>query len=351
MWRRSSGWRVIFSKDPHLLNRFQGLYAESKAIQFAIEWSADPRQTLASIEAALKAYQALPEMPDAGETIQTEWLLVENLLDSTPRPELRRWIETEFFGPNHSNGFHPWSVGLVKFVTTPWELERARRVFAELFAAKFVESGMEPSSRSRNSMYGGWEGVAFPGLERVTYRTGYDLRYDFESTPLARFLVPAFDSLLQNRDRMLVGRRALLQILALRVWQLKHDGNLPETLEELVPSVLSKLPKDPFSTGPFVYTRVADQFVFPFGPTGTVQNAIETSGKARGQRLLESVGADRRPDSETGNSRFNPGIRNVDDDIMFILPAAKNDPKIVPQPEEGQGQELAPVPPLPEVKP
>ncbi|MGA7497146.1 MAG: hypothetical protein WBX00_10500 [Isosphaeraceae bacterium] len=58
------------------------------------------------------------------------------------------------------------------------------------------------------------------------------------------------DQYLDYRDHNKVERRALVQILALRVWQLRHDGRLPEKLQKLVTSgVLDELPADPYTPG------------------------------------------------------------------------------------------------------
>ena len=54
-------------------------------------------------------------------------------------------------------------------------------------------------------------------------------------------------------DHNEVGRRALVQVLALRAWQLKHGGQFPQTLDALVPEELPSLPNDPYSGRPFGY--------------------------------------------------------------------------------------------------
>ena len=46
---------------------------------------------------------------------------------------------------------------------------------------------------------------------------------------------------------------ALVQILAIRSWQLKHDGQFPDRLDALVPEELPSLPNDPYSDRPFGY--------------------------------------------------------------------------------------------------
>ena len=56
-------------------------------------------------------------------------------------------------------------------------------------------------------------------------------------------------------DHNEVARRALVQVLALRAWQLKHGGQFPKSLDALVPGELPSLPDDPYSGQPFGYVR------------------------------------------------------------------------------------------------
>ena len=58
-----------------------------------------------------------------------------------------------------------------------------------------------------------------------------------------------------NSDLNEAGRRALVQVLAIRDWQLKHNGQFPESLEKLVPEELPSLPLDPYSGRIFSYKR------------------------------------------------------------------------------------------------
>jgi hypothetical protein len=41
--------------------------------------------------------------------------------------------------------------------------------------------------------------------------------------------------------------------VAIRAWQLRHDGRFPDRLDELVPEELPSLPVDPYSGKPFNY--------------------------------------------------------------------------------------------------
>ncbi len=53
----------------------------------------------------------------------------------------------------------------------------------------------------------------------------------------------------------LLNCRVRLTALALRMYALEHHGQLPDSLDELVPEYLSDLPVDPFAGAPFEYRR------------------------------------------------------------------------------------------------
>jgi hypothetical protein len=127
-----------------------------------------------------------------------------------------------------------------------------------------------------------------------------------QSTPLVQTILSPIDRYLDYRDHNEVERRALVQILALRVWQLRHDGHLPERLRELVTSgVLDELPADPYTPGhPFGYVRSFGQALLPLGQLGPIQQGFEANQGARstlGSWLLYSVGPDRQDDGARTN--------------------------------------------------
>jgi hypothetical protein len=92
-----------------------------------------------------------------------------------------------------------------------------------------------------------------------------------------------------------------VQILALRTWQLQHDGRLPDKLQELVNSkLLDELPADPYWTGRhFGYTRSAGQSLLSLGERGPIRTGTAEVKRLRptlGSWLLYSIGPDRRDD-------------------------------------------------------
>jgi hypothetical protein len=101
--------------------------------------------------------------------------------------------------------------------------------------------------------------------------------------PLAWYVLTA--------DHNEVARRALVQVLALRAWQLKHGGQFPKSLDALVPEELPSLPDDPYSGQPFGYAPSNGQEVTPFRyarmPAQEREHATTT-----GSWLIYSVGPD-----------------------------------------------------------
>ena len=116
-----------------------------------------------------------------------------------------------------------------------------------------------------------------------------------------------------------ISRRALVQILALRIWQLEHDGKLPESLDALVPDLLPSLPADPHNPKhePFKYVLSDGHEVPALGsvltrPWTAPSDMIST----KGYRLLYSIGVNQFDND--GSFRPNlPG--SSENDIIFPL--------------------------------
>jgi len=153
----------------------------------------------------------------------------------------------------------------------------------------------------------------------------YDDRY-----PVQPFL-PAINSYLEYRDHNEVERRALVRILALRFWQLRHDGHLPETLQELVTSgVLDELPADPYTPGHhFGYVRSSGQVLLPLGELGRLglgSEVLKTVRPTLGSWLLYSVGPDMQDDGARTNE-MNTGSG----DLIFPLAESTTGGHAVPR--------------------
>ena len=111
-------------------------------------------------------------------------------------------------------------------------------------------------------------------------------------------------------------------VLALRAWQLKHNGELPDNLQSLVPDDLAALPKDPYSNEPFGYERFNGQPVFTLTTVLSEQPKAQDSREGAlppGSRVLYSVGPDGRDDHGVASA-----ISARSGDIIFVLPAIES---------------------------
>jgi hypothetical protein len=85
---------------------------------------------------------------------------------------------------------------------------------------------------------------------------------------------------MQIRDRDLAKMRLLICDLAIRGYSLEHGHN-PAKLADLVPDFLPKVPKDPFSGGPFVYRPM---------PKGYLLYSVGVNGVDDGGKNASSAG-------------------------------------------------------------
>ena len=165
----------------------------------------------------------------------------------------------------------------------------------------------------------GWSKIRTTSGPQATVVAADELDQVFISTPLVTTLVAPLGIYLDQWDRNEVGRRALVQILALRVWQLEHGGRLPQNLQELVSSgLLNGLPTDPYSPKhQFGYVRSSGQPLLPLGWFWPVRPGPESFKQLRpvvDSWLLYSVGPDMRDDSASRNDQEIDG-----GDIIFPL--------------------------------
>ncbi len=246
---------------------------EREALGLAMEWAVAPKQTPERLRAALAAYRALPQMIQASDVVRAEAHLTEKTL-SLPPDELRTRIL--LFGSNHNE---PWRPAWVEVITLPWEIARAQRVNRAVAAAFFQTAIQEPFRR-----------LVWSRGEFLTP----EVDYDCQSTPLANLLIANLADHIESSDRNEVGRRALVQVLALRTWQLRHDGQFPDRLDQLVPEELPSLPSDPYTGRPFGYTRSEGQNL-PSLRIALRPSLLSTAGGALSPTLLEEAEALWRP--------------------------------------------------------
>ena len=188
-----------------------------------------------------------------------------------------------------------------------------------------------------SSRYNGWSRLETHAGDRSSIVSAPELERLFQTTPLARLLFAYMDGYLKTWDRNEVGRRALTQVLALRLWQVRHDGRLPGALAELVPSILESLAGGSLrplgdANQPFGYVRSSGQPLLPLGdfePLG-VQPFPTRTRPVADSWLLYSVGPDLRDDGAKVNdsSHVAKGAgQSVCGSTRGCHPASGDDPR------------------------
>jgi hypothetical protein len=280
---------------------------EREALDLAMEWAVASRQTPEQLRSALAAIRDLPNMTPADEVLHADANLTEKMID-LPAKKLEETLES-INRPGRERTGEFWTAASLDWLTTPWERERARRVNRLLATAAIQNAMLEPWQRAgirSNSPAG-------PGV---------GLTYKLASTPLAKLLVSNEQPYLDANDWNEVGRRALVQMLALRAWQLRHNGQFPDSLDKLVPEELASLPIDPYSGRTFGYVRSGGQSL---ASLGQVVISVATGNKVQttGYWLLYSVGRDNHDDGAQvpkGNA-----LASQPTDIIFPIPPVQSD--------------------------
>ncbi len=238
---------------------FQDLLAlaiEQETLDLARDWATAPGQTPDRLRAAIAAYRDLPRLTPAAEVVRGEGILFERTLD-LPTDDLKGPLLEVMVGPRMlANGNVPvWAALYMDMITTPWERTRARRVNRQLASFLTREAALEP-----------WQQQLGPRLP---------IARDLESTPLARYLASNTGACIGAEGRNEAARRGLVQVLAIRAWQLRHDGQFPGRLDDLVPDELPSLPTDPYSGKPFGYVTYVQALRTPEFSSEDVRSSLE----------------------------------------------------------------------------
>jgi ABC-type transport system involved in multi-copper enzyme maturation permease subunit len=226
-----------------LTEAVEGRTIERQALGQAMRWAADSRQTPEQLRAALASYRSLPPLLPLDQSWAADEVIARQTIALAP-DRLRDYLDGLIQVP--SPNARAFTRLFVASISTPWERERARRALRLNLLRNLASHRTTGDSRRPPP--------ADPESDAILLQA-------LETTPLTRFLAPALASTVQTENQNEVARRALVQILALRAWQLSHDGRLPERLEELVPTELDRLPNDPFAgpTQSFGYAAPAHQ--------------------------------------------------------------------------------------------
>jgi hypothetical protein len=93
---------------------------------------------------------------------------------------------------------------------------------------------------------------------------------------MAALLLPGIDKVLDAHDRYQATLRTARVAIAVERYRLAHkDKQWPESLDQLVPAYLDKVPTDPFHDQPIRYRRVGkDVVIYSVGPDGVDDGGI-----------------------------------------------------------------------------
>jgi hypothetical protein len=269
----------------------------SQAMNLAMDWVEDPHQTADLLR---KAREELPPLPKPSMVLKAE----STILDQTLRPPADdlRTVLHDVGGNRAKAGPLERSVYFL-LLAPPWERQRAIRLNRLLTADLLQYIDREPSQRRALALSNRYVApvidLDWPPNRPVWRLSASALERAQAGTPLLHFLWPNFGALTDTINRQEVLRRAFVLRSALRSWQLKHGGKLPESLGELVPSELPRLPLDPYSGESFRYIRSGERNLVPFLPEGRATRPVLIR---EGQWLLYSVGYDGKDDGGAGRS-------------------------------------------------
>jgi ABC-type transport system involved in multi-copper enzyme maturation permease subunit len=280
----------------------QALIVENDAINLARQWALDPetKQTPQQLRAAMTAYQNLPKVISSDEVLKGYGRYTERSIDDVDEYKIIQLNRSPDKPPPLTSVVYAW------LISPSWERERARRLARITFADLSRYAALEPFQRDLHG------------------RSFYHFQNDYSSSPLLQLLFPWTISYLTQEDANLVARRALVQIMAIRAWQLEHDGQFPPRLENLVPSELSALPLDPYSGRPFHFLDASQS---PIAPAQTWLESFKPTTWPQGTRLLYSVGQNQI--DELG-LQAPPGW--MKGDILFGVPPIKRTAPISDRP-------------------
>ncbi len=138
-------------------------------------------------------------------------------------------------------------------------------------------------------------------------------RSDAAATVMISLLLPALRAMTDAEDRQNTTLDLTRLAAALAVYRAEH-GAYPQKLDELVPSVLKKLPVDLYNAKPFIYQRKDDGYLL----YSTGENGADDGGSNAQRKVFEGHAYPTRMTVET-NRRPKP-IPPGADDISIRVP-------------------------------
>jgi hypothetical protein len=136
-------------------------------------------------------------------------------------------------------------------------------------------------------------------------------RSDTAATVMISLLLPALNATIEAQDRQNTTLDLTRIAAALAVYRAEH-GAYPRKLDDLVPTVLKKLPVDLYNSKPFIYQRKDDGYLL----YSTGENGADDGGSNAQRNVFE--GYEYAPDDQS-NSPPKP-IPAGADDISIRVP-------------------------------
>jgi hypothetical protein len=264
----------------------------TQALQWSLAWAADRHQTPAQLRAVLADYRALPAPSPLAESLEVEYDRIARTIRDDP-DALADYIV----------GGARDLVLLRKLSTAWWERERTLRVLRHVFDWELRSLETEP-----------WQ----QRFSRQHEIRAVRLEWYVKSTPQVQLFEREAVFVYAHENILLA--RAFEQVVALRIWQLEHEGHYPETLEALVPEPLPSLPPDPYSGRHFLYRRASGELLLPLGLSGLTRAITGQTPQSRptqpGQWVLYSVGPNGHDDGAEEDYETSPARG----DLIFPLP-------------------------------
>ncbi len=303
-----------------------------------LRWAADPRQTVATLEKAARAWKAIPPGAAPVDRFQVDVAIFHNTLELPPE----MLVEKLLYGQtNIKRKLSPTEKLHTDLQTTPWEIARTRKVFDLLAGAQIQRLDhvaypfIPPHTPVEQQQWFHW--MVDPKWGFLVLEDGGALALNPDELSGLASTTPLLDHAAIGRNLTQLAREQTFKnmiwlTLLLRLHQARHDGKLPQSLDEIVAAsgadttfaATEEDLKDPYSGAYFGYVASHKQLLLPIG-TIEVQSSLYARSSdplrkpAENCWLLYSVGPD--GSDERGGQAVEPGLKG---DIVFPL---KNDIK------------------------
>lgn len=208
------------------------------------------------------------------------------------------------------------ALGYVRHVRVDWNtvLRTGNRWYD-----RYVAAARLPTFEARQNAYDQIDG----DLQRMVGRMGANTVASSVLSPSARSeavasvfiaqLLPAVESAMTAQDRVNAKLDLVRLAAALAVYRAEHES-YPDSLDELVPSVLAKLPVDLCTAKPFFYRRIGDGYLlYTAGANGS-----DDGGSNEQMAIFEGDSPDDfgETEAETMREKIRPGA----DDMSIRVP-------------------------------